>query len=460
MVNRRNFMSSSSQAGLFLWIGRWGGGTPPKQPNILLVLADDLSWYDAGAYGNEDIHTPNIDKLAQEGMLFENAFTAASMCYPTRANLYTGVYPYRNGVVGQGGGHRCERDVADHLRALGYRVGLIGKDHYRPQSFDQPTTLDEYIKQDDAPFCLIYASDYPHAPWPAQYRTDLYNPDEVEIRDYMVDTPQTRLSLCQYYSECTKYDAELGELQQVLEDNGVDENTVVIATSEQGAAFPFAKWTCYDMGLKVQFIVKWPGVIESGARSSAMIEYIDVVPTLIDMAGGNPEAVDVGISGALDGGRGLDGTSFLPVLRGQKSEHKNYVYGVQRTTGILNGGRYPIRSARNSRYKYICNIEPDNKFTNNVTENANRFPYWPTWIEAAENEDERAIFLTHRYQHRPAEELYDILEDPFELDNLAEAPALEDVKIELRAKLIEWMDWQKDDELDAMLALLNHVDGG
>jgi N-sulfoglucosamine sulfohydrolase len=449
-MKRRNFIGSGIYGGLFFCVGNMAYSDPSKRPNILLILADDLSWCDAGAYGNKDVHTPNIDKLAREGMRFDRAFTATAMCYPTRANLYTGIYPARNGAQGQSSAVGCKRSIVQHLRELGYRVGLEGKEHFRPSStfpFDKPSNLDAYIRGGARPFCFIYASHHPHAGWPAVNR-DYYDPARVAIPPYLCDTEETREALCRYYSEVTEFDDEVGVLLKMLDDNGVADKTMVIVTSEQGSGFPFCKWTCYDLGLRTQFIVRWPGVVQSDSSTEAMIEYVDVVPTLMEIAGGNPSAADTGLPGARDGGRGFDGISFLKVLTGADDEHKDRVYGIH-TNNILNGGRYPIRSIRGPRYKYICNLEPGNTFTNNVTENARRFPFWATWVEAA-GTDTRAEFLVNRYQHRPSEELYDTIEDPYELNNLAEERKHQSIKNNMRSELIDWMTWQRDTELENM----------
>ena len=421
-----------------------------KRPNILFMIADDLTHRDIGCYGNNIIKTPNIDQLAEGGMRFTRAFQAAPMCSPTRHCLYTGLYPvkseaYPNHAYAKEG----TESIAQYLQALGYRVGLTGKTHIAPkESFpfeyidfkpNAPTgTFDweavaEFVNRDDQqPFCLFVCSKEPHSPWdkgdPSQYELE-----DIELPPYLVDTEETRIAMRHYYGEITFLDGQLGKCLDILEEGGKTASTLSIFTSEQGNSFPFAKWTCYESGLQTAFIAKWPGEIEAGSQSDAMIEYVDVVPTLVEFAGGDEIL-------------GLDGKSFASVLSGFKDTHKEYVYGIQTSRGINSGPEtFGIRSVRGERYKYILNLSPEVKFTNNITEvkdSATAF-YWTTWLAKAE-EDEFAAQQVQHFQFRPAEELYDLKEDPFEMNNLAEDSDYESIKLTLSDKLHQWMADQGD----------------
>ena len=203
----------------------------------------------------------------------------------------------------------------------------------------------------------------------------------------------------------------------------------MIVLSEQGNSFPFAKWTCYDAGLQSACIVRWPGKVRPGSVSEALVEYVDVVPTFLEAAGiERPEI--------------LDGRSFLPVLTGKASTHKTHVFGLQTTRGIISGSDYyGIRTVRDKRYRYIRNLTPDAAFQNL----AMRDSTFKTWEKMAAAGDEQAQQLVRDYRHRPAEELYDCVADPWNRINLAADPSLVEVRDELREKLAAWMKQQGDE---------------
>lgn len=422
-----------------------------SQPNIVLIIADDLSWHDIGVYGNDQIVTPHIDRLAAQGTLFTHAFQAAPMCSPTRHNLYTGLYPvnsgaYPNHTYLRGG----VRTVFEYLRETGYRVGLSGKQHVGPpeafpyerlsanKSPDFEQIREFVVRDTDSPFFLVVASNQPHTPW-TKGDQDRYDPDALILPPYFVDTPQTRQALAAYYAEITHLDAQVGRVMHILEESKLSDQTIVLFTSEQGSGFPMAKWTLYDAGIRTALIVRWPGRIQEGRRTGAMVEYSDVTPTVLEMAGLSPP-------------EGLDGRSFLPVLRGERETHKEHVFGIQTTRGIFNGtGAYPIRSVRTRNYKYIRNLLPDSTFRNTVTE---RRDFWESWVAAAKD-DPDAAEKVRRYQHRPAEELYDLKADPYESQNLASDPRFKAVKLYLEAELDAWMARQGDEGVPTEMQALD-----
>jgi len=451
MRTRREFLGTVG-AGLALAGAPWSVAAGGRQrPNVVLMLADDMSWCDAGCYGNPDVRTPNLDTLAGEGLRFTRAFTATAMCAPTRQQLYTGVFPIRNGaypnhsVVFDG-----TRSMVHHLRELGYRVGhRVGKTHFGPPEsfpFDAVENLAGYFSAPE-PFCLVVASVHPHLPWPEAHD---YDPERLTLPPHFVDTPETREALSRYYEDVGNFDTELGGVLDTLEASGQAGNTLVIATSEQGAAFPMGKWSCHDYGLRTQFVARWPRVIPPGTTTDAMIQYVDVVPTLVALAGGDPETLDSGLPGGTDGGRGVDGRSFLPVLLGETDRHNEVVFGAHTNEGIRNGAPYPIRSARDGRYKYIRNLRHEATFQNNITE-VDVGGYWASWVRAAET-DPHAARRIAAYTQRPAEELYDVLRDPYELENLAAEPSLTDVKARLGGLLDAWMAQQGDLGMETELA--------
>ncbi len=432
----------------------------PTRPSFMLIIADDMTWMDCEPYGNTQVRTPNLARLAADGMRFNACYTATAMCSPTRQQLYTGIYPVRNGAYpNHSRVYEGTKSLVHHLRALGYRVGLIGKRHIGPpeafpfeylrggkQGASDTEAIAAFVNRDSVqPYCLIVASNQPHTPWNRGPQGS-YDPDKLRVPPYLQDTPPTRKGLAKYYAEITYLDGQVGECMKVVDASKRRENTMLMFTSEQGSSFPFGgKWTCYDTGLKTCFIVRWPARVRAGTQTDAMVQYVDIVPTLIDAAGGKSEKVDTGRPGAAGGGKGFDGRSFLPVLLGAAGKHRDYVYGVHTTRGIINGTFcYPIRSVRSSRYKYIRNLNWQAAFTNAVTRDKGVLASWRAAGGAA---DTRA----RAYQHRPAEELYDMAKDPWELRNIAGDAARAAVKAKLKEQLDAWLAQQGDRGVDTEL---------
>lgn len=426
--------------------------TKNARPNFLFIIADDCTYRDIGCYGGQ-AHTPNIDGLAKRGMRFTRSFQAAPMCSPTRHNIYTGIYPVKSGAYPNHTfvkpGTKC---VIDYLKPLGYRVALSGKTHIQPRSIfsfeysadkNNPDmgAIDQFLgecSQSKTPFCLFACSNEPHSPW-NKGDASRYDPAKLTLPPYFVDTPVTRKHLANYMAEITYLDKQVGQCLALLDKHQVADNTLVIFTSEQGSGFPFAKWTCYDSGLQNALIAAWPGKIKPGQVSDAMIEYVDVLPTFVTAAGGKPAAA-------------LDGKSYLPVLLGKAKEHKQHVYALHTTRGIINGSDYfGIRSIRGQQYKFILNLTPEIRFQNACTKSET----FKSWEEKAKTDDDAADKV-RRYRHRPATELYDITKDPLEWNNLAADPEFAKIKADLQGRLLAWMKSQGDLGQETELAAPQH----
>jgi uncharacterized sulfatase len=226
-------------------------------------------------------------------------------------------------------------------------------------------------------------------------------------------------------------DANLGRVLACLERLGVASNTVCIYTSDQGAQWPFAKWGLYDQGIRVPFIVRWPGKAPAGVATDAMISLADVLPTLVELAGGQAPA-------------GLDGKSFLPVLEGKTHAQREAIFATHSQDRDMNV--CPMRCVRTVRYKYILNLSPQNRYTTHMDKAKDHDggrEYWDSWVQAAEGEP-RAAAVLQRYHWRPREELYDLLLDPWEVHNLASNPAYADLQRDLNTRLTAWRGEQKD----------------
>jgi uncharacterized sulfatase len=409
-----------------------------------------MTWSDAGCYGNPDVKTPNMDKLAADGMRFARCFTSTAMCAPTRQQLYTGLYPVRNGAYPNHSRVKPgTRSLVHYLKELGYRVGIAGKKHYGPpESFpfetvagsaDNYGAIEKFMNRDKTqPYCLLVTSEQPHRPWDKTGAAD-YDPQKLKVPSYMVDTPETRNGLAGYYAEITYLDGQVGKCMQLVDKSGGSDNTLFIFTSEQGSCFPHCKWTLYDTGIRTAFITRWPKRIKAGSVTDAMVQYVDVTPTLIEAAGGQPIP-------------GPDGLSFLPVLLGQKDRHRDVTYGVHTTRGIIDGSEcYPVRSIRTATHKYIMNLNHKARFSNIVTKRDNA-GFWESWVEKAKT-DPCAARKVEMYVHRPAEELYDLEKDPCELNNLSDDPKYRSLMDSLKKQLLAWMDRQGDKGIETeMLA--------
>lgn len=423
------------------------------KPNFVFIIADDCTHRDLGCYGGQ-AYTPNIDGLAEQGMRFTKCFQAAPMCSPTRHNIYTGLYPVKSGAYPN---HTFAKDgtksIVHYLKPHGYRVALSGKTHINPKEvfpfeysvknknpdLDVIDKLFSDCKQSSTPFCLFACSNEPHSPW-NKGDASRYPPEKVVLPPYFVDTPKTRSDMSKYLAEITYYDWQVGEILKRLDKHGLADNTVVVVVSEQGSSFAFGKWTCYDTGLQSACIVRWPGKIKPAATTDAMVEYVDIVPTFLEAAG--IERPDV-----------LDGKSFVPVLKGETDQHKDFVFGIMTTRGIINGSdTFGIRSVRGKRFKYVLNLSPEVKFTNACTKSAT----FQSWVAKAEAGDADAADKIRRYHHRPAEELFDMEADPLEWKNVADDPQYASIKSELKQKLSSWMAEQGDRGQQTELEALEH----
>jgi uncharacterized sulfatase len=436
------------------------GAAETPRPNILLVLADDQTGSDSGAYGNRQVPTPSIDRLAREGMRFDAAFTSTAMCAPSRQQLYTGLYPVRSGAYpNHAWVERGTRSIVHSFQELGYRVGLTGKSHVGPpESFPFEVVGDAKdgdLTEPDVeaaakfmrrgrrqPFLLVVAANSPHEPW-THGDASAFDRASLAVPRHLADTAETRDALARYYAEITHFDRQLGAVLEALERSGKANETLVLYTSEQGASLPFAKWTLYDAGIKTALIVRWPGRVAAGTATKAMVAYVDVLPTLLAAAGATAPA-------------GLDGRSFLDVLLGKTERHRDHVFGVHTNLGIIAGNTYPIRAVRSARHKLIVNIASSNEYANVLTAPRGR-AVLDSWRRAGRAGDAHAKERYQRYLHRPRVELYDLENDPFELRNLADDPAQLVVREELGRRLEAWMNEQGDKGFTTEREALEHM---
>jgi len=423
-----------------------------SKPNVLVIIADDTTWRDYGFMGSKNARTPTLDKLASEGVVMDRLYTAASMCAPCRSHLYTGVYPVKSGAHP----NHCitrpgTKSMVHYLKEQGYRVGLTGKTHIAPQKVYPFETIPgvfgvctspkaplpdfqpsvKFWKRDRAkPFCEVMAFVHGHTPWTAG-NPKTYDPEKIVLPGNVYDTPTMRKNMCRYLAEIEQLDKEIGMVLETLKKNKLYDNTLIIFLSEQGISYPWAKKSCYEDGLRAAGVVWWPARIKP-RRTSAIIEYVDVVPTLVELAGGTPA-------------KALEGRSFLEVLAGNTDTHKTEAYGIQTT--LCSGGKpYPIRSVRDERYRLVVNYLHEDGFPEKSIPEE--------WAEHQET-DPQAKKLLERLTKRPRVELYDHSKELDEIKNLATDPAYKDVCERLMTMLNAWLKQQGDidpvkTELDAI----------
>ncbi len=437
-------------------------------PNFIVFIADDLSWHDVACFGGPtDARTPNLDQLAREGIKLTGFYSPAAFCSPTRKALLTGMYPVRNGAYPN---HSRVRDgvrsLLHHLKPLGYRTACLGKTHFGPAPaypFDSLAgmtgakakagggddaddgdldfaTLERFIKADvNRPFCAYIATHEPHAPW-SKGDQAAYDPAKLKLPPYLVDTPETRKGLADYYAEVSLLDKEVGAAMQALERTGQTNNTLVLFVSEQGSSMPHGKWTLYNPGIRVAAIARWPGKIKPGSENPALVQYVDVLPTFIAAAGGDAAKADTGCPDAI-GNRGFDGRSFLDVLLGKAEKFRDAVFAQHTTRGIIKESKhYATRAVFDGRWKLIVNIHSDHDFHNAISGGS----ILESWRKKGSNGDAFAAEQAARYAKRPAIELYDLQADPWELSNLANKPEHAATIATLRGKLDDWMKQQGD----------------
>ncbi|GAB3020190.1 sulfatase [Niabella terrae] len=420
-----------------------------RRPNIVIIMADDLDSRQLSCYGGTNLRTTHIDKLASQGMQFNQMVASEAMCVPTRASLFTGLYPVRHGSFQN---HKpvydSLRSICQYLEALDYKVALTGKNHstrpasvfpfkfikgFEPNCVSRTDdyfldSIRQFITTQKDPYCLFVMSINPHAPWtngdPSEFQAD-----QLRLPPHWVDTRQVRQLFCNYLAEVRRLDNQVGAIMDLLKETGQDKETILIFLGEQGAQFPGAKWTLWDQGQKSSMIVRWPGVVSPGSSTDAIVQYEDITPTLIDIAGGRPVP-------------GLDGRSFLQVVKGQTNKARPYAYGIH--NNIPEGPAYPMRSIRTADYKLIWNLRPNKKFHIKYMMNPKKTDsYWNGWV-AKGQQDPQAQQKIDRIVHHPSLEFYDLKKDPYEMNNLAGQAQYASLVTAYKKALEAWMQEQGD----------------
>ena len=402
------------------------------QPNFIVFIADDAAWNDCGPYGNSTIKTPNINKLAEEGVVFDNAFLTTSSCSPSRCSILTGRYPHSTGAPELHMPLPANQILfAGELQKAGYYTALAGKYHIGdPRSeFDSiyggaVSGCENWVRAvqnrpKEKPFFLWLAAKDPHRNYKSNAISEPHKPEEVIVPSFLPGADSTRKDLALYYDEISRLDSYLGKVMDELKKQNIDKNTLVIYMTDNGRPFPRCKTRMYDSGIKTPFIVRWPGKIEKG-RTDALISAIDIAPTFCELAGAtNTES--------------FQGISFVPILNNYSAETRKYIVGEH------NWHDYQAheRAIRNHKYLYIRNTFPEF----NASPPADAVGSL-TYIEMIElnregklNEFQLDCFI----KTRPEEELYDVIKDPFQFNNLANKNIYKNDLMEMRNLLNYWI---------------------
>ncbi|MBN2473794.1 MAG: sulfatase [Pirellulales bacterium] len=431
--------------------------------NVMLLTADDLHCLSLGSFGGEiaDL-TPNLDRLASEGMRFYRAHVNAAICQPSRGVLATGRYGHNSGVMGFMHTERDIPTVMQMLRDAGYLTGILGKvGHSTPKAdyrwdfaHDQnelgagrnPEIYYQYCREffqrcrgENKPFYFMVNSHDPHRPYhvagkPIQGAVEpsrTYQPDQVPVPGFVPDLPGVRQELSYYLNSVRRCDDTFGRVLQALQESGFADRTLVMFLSDNGIAIPFAKCNAYLASTRTPWIVRWPGVVQPGSENHEhFISGIDFFPTVLD-------ALHLPIP------RGLDGRTFLPLLHGEPQVGRDSVFTqIDKKAG---NAAVPMRCIQDSRFGYIFNAWSDGTYW---YRNNNEGLTMKAMNEAADDDP----FIAERvrmFRYREQEELYDLQQDPDCLHNLAADSEFQRVTDRMRRQLAEAMVKSNDPLLPA-----------
>lgn len=439
----------------------WAG----DRPNILLFTADDLHAESLGVYGGRPADlTPNLDAFAAESLRFNRAHVNAAICAPCRAIIATGRYSHRSGAMGFMKAREDVPDVVTTLQQGGYLAGILGKvGHSTPKNsikwdyqFDQQDlgngrdpelyyqrskTFLARSSQEGKPFYFMVNSHDPHRPYcnpqkltrGAAMPSRTYQPDEVQVPGFLPDLPGVRAELAQYLNSTRRLDDTFGKVMQALRESGRADNTLVVFISDNGIAVPFAKCNTWFHSSRTPMLVRWPGTVKAGSTNDRdFVSTVDFFPTFLEVSG-------------VRGPGGLDGTSFLPLLKAQPQEGRQFVF--TQIDSKAGGDAVPMRCVQNGQYGYIYNPFSDGKhWYRNNNEGQTMAA-----MQVAATTDAAIAARIELFRYRVPEEFYDLEHDPDCLHNLIDRPDLQDAITALQAQLVAHMRRTDDPMLEAFL---------
>ena len=410
-----------------------------SRPNILWLIGEDMC-PDLGCYGNELVYTPNIDKLASQGVRFTNAFTTAPVCSASRSAFMTGMYQTTIGAHN----HRSHRRdgyrlppgvhlITDYFRKAGYFTANVttaapgvkgtGKTDFNFTVENPFDGMDWNQREEGQPFYAQINFKEAHRVFKSDPEHPI-DPDKVNLPPYYPDHPIARKDWALYLETIQNLDKKIGAVLQRLEDEGLADNTVIFFLGDHGRAHVRGKQFLYDGGIHIPLIIRWPGTLKAGTVSDELISAIDIAATSLWIAGIKPP-------------ENMQGQIFL----GAKAKKRDYIVAARdRCDETVDR----IRCIRSKRYKYIRNFYPDRPYTQ-----LNRYKECQYPVLRLMRRLHAAGKLTPAQDRfmadtRPPEELYDLQADPFEIHNLASSPEHQAILKEMRSTLDEWIRKTKD----------------
>ncbi len=403
-----------------------------SRPNFVFFITDDIGWNDLGCYGHPTVKTPNLDRMASEGLVFTNAFLTTSSCSPSRCSIVTGRYPHNTGAPELHTQLPLDQvTFPEVLREAGYYTALSGKNHMGDvtRAFDLiskgegPGKEEDWVnilqeRPKDNPFFCWFASNDAHRAWQFSDEAPRYEADDAVVPPFLYDGPTTRQDLADYYHEISRTDYYTGKIREELERQGVAENTYFVYISDNGRPFPRCKTRLYDSGIKTPMIVWAPGRVEA-ARVDGLVSTIDLAPTFLELAGLTPP-------------ESVQGVSMRPLLEDPDATTRDYVF-AEHNWHVFQAHE---RIVRWRNWLYIRNAWPDRQ--NLCVESTPHFPagqeLWRAEADGKLKPEQRDVFL----KPRSPEELYDVEEDPYQVTNLAGVAEHEEALVQLRGVMDMW----------------------
>jgi N-sulfoglucosamine sulfohydrolase len=436
-----------------------------EQPryNVLLFTADDMHAESMQNYGSQvkDL-TPNLDRFAKTGMVFDRAHVNAAICAPSRAVIATGLYSHNSGAMGFMPARPGTPDIVTSFQQANYLAGILGKvGHSTPVPgmtwdyqfdrrelgngrsptlyYERSTVFFKRCKSEGKPFYFMVNSHDPHRPYcnPAKLTTGAeapsktYEPEDVEVPGFVPDLPGVRRELAMYQNSVRRLDDTFGKVMQALDESGFADTTLVVFMSDNGIAIPFAKCNAWFHSTRTPMVVRLPRVVKPGTRDDThFVSGVDLMPTFLELA-------------SVPGPKKLDGRSMLPLLMGTSQGDREFVF--TQIDSKAGGDAVPMRCVQNGRFGYIYNPFSDGKHR---YRNNNEGQTMAAMNAAAET-DPRIAKRVHLFRYRVPEEFYDLEKDPNCLVNLIDAAEHAIHIQEMRKKLDAWMVDTKDPMLEA-----------
>lgn len=419
-----------------------------KKPNILILIPHDLGVF-LRCYGNPSVESPNLDKLSATGIRFTHNFTTCPECTASRGGMMTGYPPHQNGLMGlvPFGWSLKVPHLAGRMKKLGYATYQFGFQHETHQhasslGYDHVRTFEDHRVQTvcgglrdflktgeaskDQPWFAYAGFSHVHRPWS---KTTKFKPENIHVPGFLPDQPVVRKDLAQFHQDIYDMDSAIGTVMETLEQTGLDRETLVIFTSDHGAAFPGAKATFYDPGVQIPLILRQPGRFDGGKVHTHLISNLDITPTILELAGASPPD-------------DMEGKSFLPLLEGREYQERDSVYGAL----FYDVAYDPVHFIRTKTHKYIRSFAVTDEDAKDIDPIVRASHAGGRWVRV----DDFDVLTSPSWQALkpasgdpcmpPREELYDLRNDPDERNNLTDDPAQKHILEDMRSRMLKMME--------------------